>query len=92
MVTGVPSRASYRASKSLCCVGQDLLQRVLSLLLGIGADHLAEGGDALRLKEHMLGAAQTDALRAQLTCLLGVARAYRRWYGRSGGGTRLPSP
>ena len=53
-------------------IGQDLLQRGLPLLHGVGADHLAECRDALRLKEHVLGTAQADAFCAQLLRLLGV--------------------
>ncbi len=57
--------------------GQQLVQRGLPLLHGVGADHLADGGDAVRLKEHMLGAAQADALRAQLPGLSGVGGGIR---------------
>ena len=53
-------------------VGQDLIQSGFPLGNGVGADHLTESGDAFRLKEHMLGTAQADAFRAQLTGLLGV--------------------
>ena len=53
---------------------QDLGQRLLALLLGVGEDHLAHGRDAVGLEEHMLGAAQADALGAEGHRLLGVAR------------------
>ena len=53
-------------------IGQDLVQRDLALGGGVGADHLAERGDAVGLKEHVLGAAQADALGAQLAGLLRV--------------------
>ena len=52
----------------------DLGKRRLSLLDGIGADHLTECADSRRLKEHVLGTAKTNALRAErsrLLCILG---------------------
>ena len=52
--------------------GQQLGQSGLPLLHGVGADHLADGGDAVALEEHMLGTAQADALGAELTGLGGV--------------------
>ena len=36
-------------------------EELLALLHGVGADHLADGGDAVALEEHVLGAAQADA-------------------------------
>ena len=52
--------------------GQELGQSGLPLLHGVGADHLADGIDAVALEEHMLGTAQADALGTQLTGLGGV--------------------
>ena len=71
MVTGLPSMASWIPSKSPCCMGSSQ-PRFLTLLHGVGADHLTDGGDAVALEEHMLGAAQADALSTQLTGLGGV--------------------
>ena len=45
--------------------GQQLGQSLLALLLGVGADHLADGGDTVAVEEHMLSAAQADTLGAQ---------------------------
>ncbi len=45
--------------------GQQLGQSLLALLLGVGADHLADGGDTVALEEHVLGTAQADTLGAQ---------------------------
>ena len=50
--------------------GLDLGKRRLSLLNGIGADHFTECADSRRLKEHVLGTAKTNALRAERSCLL----------------------
>lgn len=52
----------------------DLRQCDLALLDGAGADHLADGLDAVLGEEHMLGAAQADALGAEVDRLLRVAR------------------
>ena len=52
--------------------GLQLGQSLLALFHGVGADHLPDGGDAVLLKEHVLGAAQADALRAELHRLSGV--------------------
>ena len=58
-------------------VGQDLGKGELALLDRVGADHLAERRDAALREEHVLGAAEADALGAQLARLLGVARRVR---------------
>ena len=55
-------------------IRQDFIQRSFAFFHCVGADHLAESGDAVAVKEHVLGAGQTDALRAQLDCLAGVLR------------------
>ena len=47
-------------------------QSALTLLHGVRADHAADGADALALEEHVLGAAQADALSAELAGLSGV--------------------
>ena len=54
-------------------VGHDLVQGLLAVLGVVGDDHLAHGLDALALKEHMLGAAQANALGAESAALGGVA-------------------
>jgi hypothetical protein len=41
--------------------------------LVVGQDHLAHGGDAVALEEHVLGAAQADALGAELAGPLGAS-------------------
>ena len=53
-------------------VGHDLGQGLLPVGYVVGDDHLTDGLDALALKEHMLGAAQADALRAEGIALSGV--------------------
>ena len=57
--------------------GLDLGQRGFALSHGLGADHLAERADTGGIEEHMLGAAQADALRAEGGRLLGVLGGVR---------------
>ena len=47
-------------------VGQQLGERGAAAGLVLGEDHLAHGGDPLGVEEHVLGAAQADALGAEL--------------------------
>ena len=54
---------------------QQLRQRRAARLFVLGKDHLAHGADAGFLEEHVLGAAQPDALAAKLD---GGARIFRR--------------
>ena len=42
--------------------GQDLGQRLFTLFLGVGEDHLTHGSNTIRFKEHMLGTAQALSL------------------------------
>ena len=52
----------------------DLRERSLALFDRIRADHFAERADSCGIEEHMLGTAETDALRAErrsLLCVLG---------------------
>ena len=53
--------------------GQNLCQRLFTLLLGVGQDHLAHGGNTAGLKEHVLGTAKANALCAEGNRLLGIA-------------------
>ena len=53
--------------------GQELLQCGAALLLVVAEDHGAHVLDAVFGKEHMLGAAESDALGAEEACILGVA-------------------
>ena len=45
---------------------QELGERGAPALFVVGQDHLAHGDDAVGLEEHVLGAAQADALGAEL--------------------------
>ena len=58
--------------KVLLLHGLQLGQGPLPLLHGLGHDHLPDGGNALGIKEHVLRAAQADALRAEVLGLPGV--------------------
>ena len=68
-VTGSPSIAARMAMKSSRWTSAQLLER--SGLLGrrLGQDHPAHDGQAILAEEHVLGAAQADALRAELACV-----------------------
>ena len=46
---------------------QQLRKRLLARLGGLGEDHLADRGRAVAAEEHVLGAAEADADRAELT-------------------------
>ena len=61
--------------------GQDFRERAAAPLLVVGADHLAHGQDAVGLEEHVLGAAEADALGAELARLARHRAACRRWRG-----------
>ncbi|MNQ73274.1 hypothetical protein D3C85_880010 [compost metagenome] len=54
--------------------GRDLGQGDAAALLVVGQDHLAHGGDAGLVEEHVLGARQADALGAEAARGLGVQR------------------
>ena len=58
-------------------VRKELLERSATLLLAAGHDHLAHDGQPVVGHEHVLGAAETDALRAELAGLGGVLRGIR---------------
>ena len=75
MVTGLPSRASYRALEVALLIRQDLLQSCFSLFYSIRADHLTECSDSVFLEEHMLGTAKTDTFCTQLTSFLSICRS-----------------
>ena len=53
---------------------QQLGQRRAAARLVVGEDHLAHRDDAVALEEHVLGAAQADAFRAEIARGLGVER------------------
>ncbi len=58
-------------------IGQDLGQRLLAVLDIVRNDHLAHRFDAGLFKKHVLGAAQANALSAELAALLRIARGVR---------------
>ena len=63
IVTGRPFMARNMPSKSLPLERQQLGQRLLAVLRRLGQDHLAHLLDVV--EEHVLGAAQADALGAE---------------------------
>ena len=64
--------------------GQQLGERGAAARLVVGQDHLAHGGDARGVEEHMLGAAQADALGAELArgAAVGGVSALARTFSR----------
>ena len=65
IVTGRSPIARKMPTKSLALHGQQLGERLLATLDVVGEDHLAHGGDAVAAEEHVLRAAEADALRAE---------------------------
>ena len=53
--------------------GQQLIERCLALCLALRQDHLLHDGQALLLHEHVLGAAEADALGAEGDGASGIA-------------------
>ena len=53
---------------------QEFGQGSLALFDGVGHDHFADGRDAVRLKEHVFGAAQANTFGTELAGLLGICR------------------
>ena len=76
MVMGLPPWLIHGLEVTLLH-GQDLGQRLFTLFLGVGEDHLTHGSNTIRFKEHMLGTAQADALGAELAGLGGVVGGVR---------------
>ena len=74
MVTGRPFISRKMPMKSPFCMGRILARARLAPFQLFGQDHLAHGGDALGIEEHVLGAAQADALGAEFAGHLGVMR------------------
>ena len=65
MVTGSPSSPRKIPSKSSRWSGRSLASALARARSVVGEDHLAHGGDALLVEEHVLGAAEADALGAE---------------------------
>ena len=61
---GRPS-ARKMPSKSPCCSGSNLASAFLRSSNVVGEDHLADGDDAIAFEEHVLGAAEADAIGAE---------------------------
>ena len=74
MVTGSDSIDLKQTHKVGALHGQQLLERVAAVLLVFGKNHRAHVLDAVFGKEHMLGAAEADALGAEQARLFCVAR------------------
>ncbi len=74
MVIGLPSIASYIASKSPCCIGEQFSQSFFSLFNGVRADHFTDRRNSVSFKEHVLGTAQADSFCAKCTGLFCITR------------------
>ena len=66
MVTGSPSISRKMPTKSSRWNGRSLSSALSRAVRVGGEDHLAHGGDALVVEEHVLGAAEADALGAEV--------------------------
>ena len=62
------------ADKICALHGQQLLQRSAAILLVVGENHGAHVRQLLLAEEHVLGAAEPDAFRAECTRLDRIAR------------------
>ena len=71
-MTGRPSIASRISSKSICCTRPSSASAAVFLGRRVGQDHLAHHRQAVGGEEHVLGAAQADALGAELAGVGGV--------------------
>src|SRR5690606_573053 len=67
-----PVHRAEDAGKVLALHRQDLRERLPPPITGFREKHLAHGMDALAVEEHVLRAAQADALRPELAGLLRV--------------------
>ena len=67
------------STKSARCIGKSLASAARRGFLVLGQDHLAHGADAVLVEEHVLGAAEPDALGAELDRGARRRPAYRRW-------------
>ena len=74
MVTGSPAMISNSSMKSLRCIGRILASAARRPSSFVGHDHLAHRDDAVGLEEHVLGAAQADALGAEIAGGAGIER------------------
>ena len=76
MVTGKPSMIVNSSMKSWLCIGTIFASAARRPFLVVGDDHLAHRDDAVGVEEHMLGAAQADAFRAEFPRRRGVQRRF----------------
>ena len=70
---------------------QQLVERRAAIGLVVGEDHPLHDRDAPLAEEHVLGAAQADAARAERVGELAPDPAGRRWRARPGAGTCRPT-
>ena len=74
MVTGSPAMIAEQLDEIVALGRQQLVERAAAARLVLGQDHLAHSADPLGVEEHMLGAAEADALGAELARGFGVER------------------
>ena len=91
IVTGRPAIASKISSKSACWNGQQPVERSAPVGFAVRQDHLLHDRQPLVAEEHVLGAAEADALRAELAGARRRPRACRRSRAPRAGGARRPS-
>ena len=81
IVAGNPFNALKMPKKSPLLVRQEFRERVLPVGDVFGKDHLAHGVNAVALEEHVFGARQADARRAERERAFRSVPACRRWCG-----------
>ena len=74
IITGKPSIALNTPYEVLALHRQQLVQRLAAILLVVGENHALHDRDAAFAEEHVLGAAQADAVGAERVGQLGLVR------------------
>ena len=79
MVTGRPLHDLEQLDEIGALHRQELGERRAAALLVVGQDHLAHRADAVLVEEHVLGAAEPDALGAEFHARRARRSACRHW-------------
>ena len=92
IVTGRPRHDLEQLDEVRALHRQQLGERRAAARLVVGEDHLAHRDDAVALEEHVLGAAEADALGAEVARRARRRAACRRWRAPSCGATSSAQP
>ena len=74
MVIGLPSIASYMASKSPCCIGSSFASAFSRPSTVSETDHFTDRRNTICLEEHVLGTAEANALSTKFFRLFRITR------------------